>query len=120
MRLLQPQRTVYLNWLDLHKPIRYFGKCAPIYYMSEAGLSVVSRDLLENGADIHAQFGEYGNALEVASLSCDHSTAVLLLLKGADINAQCGKYGSALQAASSRGNRPIIQLLLAKGADVNA
>jgi ankyrin repeat protein len=52
--------------------------------------------LLEKGADINAQGGEYGNALQAASAE-GHKTVVRLLLeKGADTNAQGGEYDSAL------------------------
>ena len=76
--------------------------------------------LLDNGADVNAQGGEYGNALQ-AAVSNGHIEAVRLLLdKGADVNAQGGCYGNALQAAAERVNIEAMKLLLDKGADVNA
>ncbi|KAF8528253.1 hypothetical protein JB92DRAFT_3093085, partial [Gautieria morchelliformis] len=119
MRLLQPGNRVYSIWRELCAP-RWRLKCAPIYYMSEAGLAIVSRDLLDNGADVNAQGGMYGNALQVALSGGHHAIVQLLLEKGADVNVQGGWYGNALQAALSGGHHDIIQLLLAKGADVNA
>ncbi|KAF8521042.1 hypothetical protein JB92DRAFT_2677432, partial [Gautieria morchelliformis] len=116
---LQPESTVYSTWLELCYPHWYLRNRALIYYMSEAGLTIVSRELLENGADINAQGGEYGNALQAASFSGHQPTIELLLEKGADVNAQGGNYGNALQAALSQGHHTIMQLLLEKGADVN-
>ncbi|TIA27570.1 hypothetical protein D6C78_11057 [Aureobasidium pullulans] len=90
--------------------------------------------LLDKGADVNAQGGEYGNALYAASAG-GHDKIVQLLLdkeegydkivqllldKGADVNAQSGHYGNALYAASVVGYDKIVQLLLDKGADVNA
>ena len=72
------------------------------------------------GADVNAQGGEYGNALQAAVVR-DHEEIVELLLgKGADVNAQGGYYGNALQAAAYQGYGKIVELLLGKGADVNA
>jgi ankyrin repeat protein len=44
--------------------------------------------LLEKGADVNAQGGEYGNALPAASFGGHEAIANLLLENGADINAQ--------------------------------
>jgi ankyrin repeat protein len=119
MSLLQPDSPVYLNWLELYNPEGGAEKCAPIYYMSKAGLAV-SEDLLENGADIHVEGGLYDNALQAATSEGHHDIVQLLLEKGADVNAQGHLYGNALQVASSGGHHDIVQLLLEKGADVNA
>ncbi|KAF2183428.1 hypothetical protein K469DRAFT_521687, partial [Zopfia rhizophila CBS 207.26] len=63
--------------------------------------------LLDAGADVNAQGGHYGNALQAASLG-DHEQIVKLLLNaGADVNAQGGHCGNALQAASSGGYEQI-------------
>ena len=82
--------------------------------------------LLDEGADINAQGGRYGNALQAAMAATyalrDYYVEVvqLLLDKGADVNAQGGQYGNALQAAAYSGKVEAFQLLLDKGADVNA
>ena len=60
--------------------------------------------LLEKGADVNAQGGEYGNALQAASYKGHSEIVKLLLEKGADVNAQGGEYGNALQAASYKGS----------------
>lgn len=91
--------------------------------------------LIENGADVNARGGEYGNALQAAIAkrrdgfpSTSSSTkeedkleAVHFLIKaGADVNATGGVYGTALQAASRKGYERIVALLLDHSADVNA
>ncbi|KAJ7718038.1 ankyrin repeat domain-containing protein [Mycena olivaceomarginata] len=102
--------------------------------------------LLSKGADVNAQGGRYGNALQ-AAVSQGHDKIVQVLVdKGedvntqggeygnalqaaasgghdktvSDVNAQGGEYGNALQAAASEGHDKIVQVLLDKGADVNA
>ncbi|OCL03716.1 ankyrin, partial [Glonium stellatum] len=69
------------------------------------------------GADINAQGGYYGTALQAASQGGYNEIVQLLLSKGADINAQGGHYNTALQAASKHGHNEIVQLLLSKGAN---
>ncbi|KAL9084482.1 MAG: hypothetical protein Q9165_008055 [Trypethelium subeluteriae] len=91
-----------------------------LYYASFVGLKSAVKLLLQTGADINAQGGIYGNALQAASLGGYTELVQLLLDKGANIHAQGGEYSNALQAASSRGYTAIVQLLLDKGADINA
>ena len=76
--------------------------------------------LLEVGADVNAQGGEYGNALQAAAYNGSSETVQILLRAGADVNAQGGEYGNALQAAAWRGGPETVQILLGAGADVNA
>ncbi|KAE8442348.1 hypothetical protein EG329_003419, partial [Mollisiaceae sp. DMI_Dod_QoI] len=87
--------------------------------------------LLEQKADVNAQGGYYGNALQAAAAAAAAAThegskdVVELLLKhGADVNAQGGYYGNALQAAAAaathEGSKDVVELLLKHGADVNA
>ena len=57
------------------------------------------RLLLDKCADVHAQGGEYGNALQAASSGGQKAVVRLLLDKGTDVNAQGGDLGHALQAA---------------------
>jgi ankyrin repeat protein len=73
--------------------------------------------LLEKGADVNAQGGRYGNALQAASSGGHKEVAQMLLEKGGDVNAQGGWYGSALEAASSGGHKEVAQMLLEKGAE---
>jgi ankyrin repeat protein len=72
------------------------------------------------GADVNAQGGECGTALQ-AALAEGHDQIVLRLLEnGADINATGEHYGTALQGGQHRGHSQIVQRLLENGADVNA
>jgi hypothetical protein len=81
---------------------------------------VLSLLILKAGADVNAQGGRYGNALQAALVGGHKKIVALLLDKGADVNAQDGWYGNALQAASHKGHEKVVALLLDKGADVNA
>ncbi|KAF8347274.1 vegetative incompatibility protein HET-E-1 [Amanita rubescens] len=74
----------------------------------------------KHGADVNAQGGRYGNALQAALLGGHEQVVELLLEKGADVNAQRGFYGNALQAASYQNHKQVVELLFEKGADVNA
>ncbi|EXK26994.1 hypothetical protein FOMG_16432 [Fusarium oxysporum f. sp. melonis 26406] len=69
---------------------------------------------MTEGSNVNAQGGEYGNALQAASLNGNLRVVQLLLDNGADVNAEDGKYGNALQAASRNGNLEVVQLLLDK------
>ena len=81
----------------------------------------VVRLLLDKGANVNIQGGEYGSALQAAATSWRDSVEVvwLLLDKGASVNIQGGTYGNALQAAAWRGNVELVRLLLDKGAGVH-
>ena len=76
--------------------------------------------LLENGAEVNAEGGTLGNALQAASYSGSEAIVKLLLENGAEVNAEGGFFGNALQAASDSGNEAIVKLLLENGAEVNA
>ena len=130
MTLFQPQHnTRFISWLRLWNielpwmlPQWDLIKVKPsaIYYAAFAGLLPVVWALIENGEDVNAQGGEFGNALQAASLEGHEAIVSMLLEKGADMSAQGGKYGNALQAASTGGHEQIVRLLLEKGVDVNA
>ncbi|KIK62144.1 hypothetical protein GYMLUDRAFT_242835, partial [Collybiopsis luxurians FD-317 M1] len=76
--------------------------------------------LLSCGADVNAQGGSYGNALQAAAALGNEGIVNVLLENGADVNAQGGQYGNALQAAVAAKNEGIVNVLLEKGAHVNA
>jgi ankyrin repeat protein len=76
--------------------------------------------LCEGGADVNAQGGPHGSALQAAALEGKEEVVKMLLEKGADVNPQGGLYGSALQAAGYEGNDRVTGVLLEHGADVNA
>ncbi|KAK4119595.1 Pfs, NACHT and ankyrin domain protein, partial [Parathielavia appendiculata] len=90
-----------------------------LYYACFVGLVASARDLISKGADVNAQGGYYGNALQAASWGGYQQIVKLLLDKGANANAQGGRYGNALQVASARGHQNIVKLLLDEGAEVN-
>ena len=60
--------------------------------------------LLENGAEVKAEGGEYGNALQAASYIGNKAIVKLLLENGAEVNSEKGHFGNELQAASHRGD----------------
>ncbi|RPB14650.1 hypothetical protein P167DRAFT_604081 [Morchella conica CCBAS932] len=85
-----------------------------LYLASQYGHEAVTYILLERGADVNAQGGEYGNALLAAAYGGHEKIVQMLLDGGADVNAQ-GGYGNALQAAASEGHEKILQMLLDRG-----
>ena len=64
--------------------------------------------LLEKGANINAQGGHYGNALQAASIQGRKEVVQMLVDKGANVNAQEGEYGNALQAALSESRKEVV------------
>ncbi|KAL9123930.1 MAG: hypothetical protein Q9175_008281, partial [Cornicularia normoerica] len=70
--------------------------------------------LLDRGADVNAQGGYYGNALQAASFDGHDKLVQMLLDRGANVNAQGGRFGNALQAASWNDQGKIVQMLLDK------
>ena len=76
--------------------------------------------LLDNNADVNAQGGHFGNALQAASEGGHEAAIKLLLDNNTDVNAQGGLFGNALQAASYGGHEAAIKLLLDNNADINA
>ncbi|WPH04423.1 Hypothetical protein R9X50_00731400 [Acrodontium crateriforme] len=121
--------TILRDWLRVHKPDQSYKDsfseleqiASSLYYASFLGLEEVAGQLLINRADVDAQGGYYGNALQAAAMIDGHEKIVQMLLDaGADVNAQGGYYGNALQAAVLDGHEKIVQMLLDAGADVNA
>ena len=89
----------------------------PDIHAKEKGVVQV---LLDNGADINAQGGVFGNALQAVSTTSEHTDVICLLIdNGADVNMQGGEYGSALVAACSTGSETAVKVLLDRNADAN-
>jgi ankyrin repeat protein len=94
-------------------------------YLDSLRMDLV-RFLLDNGADVNAQPGEYTGrtALQHAvSVGQPHIPLVdLLLNRGAKVNAPAGRISgiTALQGAAIRGNIRLVKRLLELGADPNA
>jgi ankyrin repeat protein len=91
-----------------------------LYKVAKQGNVEAVKMLLNAGADVNAQGGHCGNALQIASRYGHEAVVRLLLDKGVDVNVLRGRWGNALQAASRYGHEVVVQLLLDKGADVNA
>ena len=70
----------------------------PLYYASLAGLPVSVELLIEKGANVNAQGGHYGNALQAASYKGFEDGVQILLISIVDVNALGGKYLHVLQA----------------------
>jgi hypothetical protein len=128
--LMAKEQPAYLNWIRLHDPDRAWEGLnlekrldsvpMPLYYAALLGFSTVTRLLLDAGADVNAQGGEYGNALRTASFEGYDQIVKMLLDAGAEDNAEGGEYGNALYAASFEGHEQIVKMLLDAGAEVNA
>lgn len=82
---------------------------------SYRGHKEVAELLLERGADVNAEGGVYGNALQAASSQGHKEVAQMLLEKGADVNARGGRYGNALCAASYGGHKETAEVFLEEG-----
>ncbi|KAF3010908.1 hypothetical protein E8E13_009917 [Curvularia kusanoi] len=92
----------------------------PLYYACLNGDVDTAQMLIDMHANIDAQGGYYGNALQAASYG-DHKRVVKMLLeKNVNVNAQGGQYGSALYAASYMGREQTVKMLLNQDAKVNA
>jgi ankyrin repeat protein/KaiC/GvpD/RAD55 family RecA-like ATPase len=122
-KLSDPDAEVYrmwseIYWREMHPKNPQF--CTRLMVACYFGHVAVAKQSLDQGADVNAQGGEYGNALQAAAYSGHKQIVKLLLDQGADVNAQGGEYGNALQAAASNGNKQSVKLLLEQGADVNA
>ena len=127
-KFFHSSKGAYKVCYDLHRPDQpcqgpYEARdlVAPaLYYVALEVLLHTVECLLNQGVDVNAQGGVYGNALCAASYGGHELIARLLVEKGADFNAQDGTHGNALYPASSRGHEQIVRLLMEKSADVNA
>ncbi|ORY14382.1 hypothetical protein BCR34DRAFT_231296 [Clohesyomyces aquaticus] len=130
VRLCSRESFAYINWIRLWNPDKPwdtpdFWKGPkkipnPLYFAALLNLRDMVKVLLDKDADVNAQGGDYGNALQAASYRGHEAVVTMLLDKDADVNAQGGHYGNALQAASYRGHEAMVKMLLDKDADVNA
>ncbi|KAI1577402.1 vegetative incompatibility protein HET-E-1 [Pyrenophora tritici-repentis] len=124
MALMAREEPAYLNWIRLHDPDRTWEGPnlersldrvpMPLYYATMLGFSTITRLLLDAGAEVNAQGGRFGNALQAASYGGYEQVVKALLDNGADVNAQGGDYNNALQAASYFGESAVLKLLVLK------
>ena len=120
LKLSDPDAEVYSVWSQMYWKVNYPkdpGFRTRLMVACFFGHVAVAKRSLEEGADVNAQGGFYGNALYAASSRGHEQVVRLLVEKGADVNAQGGFYGNALQAASSTGHEQVARLLVEKGAD---
>ena len=67
-----------------------------LMWISEFGNKKVVRMLLNNNADINAQGGYFGNALQAVSSGGHEKLAQILLNNNTHVNTQGGEYGNTL------------------------
>ena len=120
MGLLRPQSAEYLNCIRIYNPDFFWRRslgdfdivpAPPLYYASLGGMEKIAQMLIQYHANVNAEGGEYGTALQAASAGGHEAIVRLLVENHANINAEGGKYGNALYAASARGHEAIVQLL---------
>ncbi|KAF7678877.1 hypothetical protein GT037_002625 [Alternaria burnsii] len=92
----------------------------PLYHAARLGLGKITKLLLDQGADVNAQGGEFGNALMAASNGGHTAVAELLINAGANVNSIQGFWGSPLCLAAGSGSEAMVKLLIDAGADINA
>ena len=81
------ERREYRNALALQEACFYGNK-------------TIVKLLIENGADVNAKGGKYGNALQAASYYGYKSIVRLLLENGAEVKENGGEHGNALHTWS--------------------
>ncbi|KAF8166996.1 ankyrin repeat-containing domain protein [Mycena galopus ATCC 62051] len=91
----------------------------PIYAGVFVGILQVVERLLDQGADVNEQGGEYGSALQAACAEGHTQIACLLVERRANMNMKGGRYDNALQAASTEGHTEIVRQLVEHGVDLN-
>ncbi|KAJ4463915.1 ankyrin repeat-containing domain protein, partial [Lentinula edodes] len=98
----------------------YWKRTALFEALSKESLEM-TMVLVENGANVNAQGGIFGNALQAATSGNNLNIVKFLVENGANVNAHGGKYENPLQAAAGCGrNLDIVKYLVDEGADVNA
>jgi ankyrin repeat protein len=91
-----------------------------LHTVAFAGHLVVSRFLVENGADVNAQNRDGLTPLHIAASGGHKALVELLLDHRASAQLADANGNTPLHAAAREGFRSIVEVLLAHGADVNA
>ncbi|KAJ3803932.1 hypothetical protein F5876DRAFT_53986, partial [Lentinula aff. lateritia] len=109
----------FSRWKDMyieHISLRRESTAGPLYHGALNGLYGAVNCLIQSAHNVkqfvNAQGGEYGNALQAASLNGHDSIVRLLLEHDVDVNAVGGPYWNVLQEASLNGHDSIVKLLL--------
>jgi len=89
----------------------------PLYSASHIGVLKLVSTVLSHTANVNAQGGFYGNALQAASHNGYLEVVQFLLERGADVNAQGGELDYALTAAAGNGFDKVVRVLLEYSAD---
>ena len=76
--------------------------------------------LLDRGADVNAQGGHYGNALQAASIGGHEKVVQMLLMPGRMSMLKEDTMAMHCRRHQSGGHEKVVQMLLDAGADVNA
>lgn len=127
MQLLRRQRNefdrlrCFYNAFQRNIPLQSDKTVDTLYLVASCGYYELTKTVLcENMANVNAQGGFWGSALEAASAEGEDKIVEILLDKGADVNVQGGPLGNALQAALFKGGGEIVAMLVDKGANINA
>lgn len=94
---------------------RKYGNALQAAATRNGNLNIV-KFLIDSGADVNAQGGEYGNSLQAAAVYGTLGLVKFLIENGADVNAQGGCHESALQTTINESKQDIESLLRNNGA----
>ena len=109
-----------INDMTSSSPSDFEESGPPLQQACWSGSSVITRSLIQRGADIDFAECIYGVRLQAAARAGHTGIVKLLLIEGADVNRHGGLFGTPVQAAAFEENIEILQCLLEHGADVNA
>ena len=102
--------------------IAHHYEYTPLMLASILGDTKMASMIINNGADIDAIYGYYGETSLIFSIIYGHiETASMLIERGADINLKVTLHKkNALMYAIEIGNKEMISMLIEKGIDINA
>lgn len=92
----------------------------PLHRAADLGQFVVTRFLVENGADVNIRNGAGETPLYIAAKRGHKAIVELLLDRKASVQTADANGSTSLHAAAQQGFRTIVEVLLAHGAEVNA